>query len=146
MPIIVAIAGSLRAKSYNRMLLHAAVELAPAGATVEAASIKDIPLYDGDLEAVHGSPAPVEALKQHISVRCAVADLDGYFAPIGVFEARFVGYFGTKNRVRRARIHVHFHCLPLVPQSDARRDHWRPGCSRPRERRTGQTFLRTIRL
>jgi NAD(P)H-dependent FMN reductase len=66
MPTIVAIAGSLRAKSYNLMLLHAAVELAPAGTSVEAASIKDIPLYDGDLEAVHGSPAPVEALKQHI--------------------------------------------------------------------------------
>jgi len=66
MPTIVAIAGSLRLRSYNLMLLQAAVELAPAGTTVEAASIKDIPLYDGDLEAAHGIPAPVEALKQHI--------------------------------------------------------------------------------
>jgi chromate reductase len=66
MPTILAIAGSLRAKSYNLMLLHAAVELAPAGATVEPASIKDIPLYDGDLEAAHGSPAAVEALKDRI--------------------------------------------------------------------------------
>jgi NAD(P)H-dependent FMN reductase len=66
MPTIVGIAGSLRVRSYNLMLLSAAIELAPAGTTVSAASIKDIPLYDGDLEAAHGSPEPVEALKQAI--------------------------------------------------------------------------------
>src|SRR4051812_13006803 len=66
MPTILAIAGSLRAKSYNLMLLRAAVELAPAGATIEPASIKDIPLYDGDLEAAHGVPPAVAALKDRI--------------------------------------------------------------------------------
>jgi len=49
------------------MLLRAAVELAPAGIIVEPASIKDIPLYDGDVEAAHGSPAAVEALKDRIA-------------------------------------------------------------------------------
>jgi NAD(P)H-dependent FMN reductase len=67
MTTIVAIAGSVRARSYNQMLLHAAIELAPASVAVEAASIKDIPLYDGDVEAEHGTPAVVEALKQRIA-------------------------------------------------------------------------------
>jgi chromate reductase len=67
MATIVAIAGSVRAKSFNQMLLRAAIELAPAGTTVEAGSIEDIPLYNGDLEAASGSPAPVEALKDRIA-------------------------------------------------------------------------------
>jgi len=67
MTTILAIAGSLRAKSFNLMLLHAAAELAPAGTTVESASIKDIPLYDGDSEATQGLPAAVVALKDLIA-------------------------------------------------------------------------------
>jgi NAD(P)H-dependent FMN reductase len=63
---IVAISGSTRAGSFNAMLLHAAVEATPAGATVELASIKDIPLYDGDLEAAAGVPASVQSLKERI--------------------------------------------------------------------------------
>jgi NAD(P)H-dependent FMN reductase len=66
MTTIVAIAGSIRAGSFNQMLLHAAVELAPAGITVESASIKDIPLYDGDREA-SGIPPVVQALKDRIA-------------------------------------------------------------------------------
>jgi NAD(P)H-dependent FMN reductase len=67
MTTIVAIAGSVRARSFNLMLLHAAVELAPAGTTVESASIKDIPLYDGDGEAASGVPPAVQALKDRIA-------------------------------------------------------------------------------
>ena len=67
MATILAIAGSLRARSFNAMLLRAAVELAPAGATIETGSIKDIPLYDGDLEAASGVPAVVQALKDRIA-------------------------------------------------------------------------------
>jgi chromate reductase len=67
MATILAIAGSVRAKSFNQMLLRAAIEVAPAGTTVESASIEDIPLYNGDLEAASGSPAPVEALKERIA-------------------------------------------------------------------------------
>jgi chromate reductase, NAD(P)H dehydrogenase (quinone) len=67
MTTILAICGSLRAKSFNQMLLHAAAEAAPAGTTVESASIKDIPLYDGDSEADSGLPAAVQALKERIA-------------------------------------------------------------------------------
>lgn len=66
MTTIVAISGSLRAKSYNTMLLHAAVKVAPAGTQIEVGTIKGIPLYDGDLEAASGIPAEVQALKEQI--------------------------------------------------------------------------------
>ena len=66
MTTIVGIAGSLRAGSLNAMLLRAAAELAPPGTTIEIASIKDIPLYDGDLEAASGVPPQVQALKDRI--------------------------------------------------------------------------------
>jgi hypothetical protein len=39
------------------MLLHAAVEAVPPGSAIQIESIRDIPLYDGDLEAEHGVPA-----------------------------------------------------------------------------------------
>lgn len=63
---ILAIAGSARARSYNRMLLRAAIEVAPEGAAIETASIEDIPLYNGDLEEA-GVPAAVQALKDRIA-------------------------------------------------------------------------------
>jgi NAD(P)H-dependent FMN reductase len=66
MPSILAFSGSLRAKSFNTMLLHAAVGVTPAGTTVTVGSIKDIPLYDGDVEAASGLPAAVLALKEQI--------------------------------------------------------------------------------
>jgi NAD(P)H-dependent FMN reductase len=66
MPSILAVSGSLRAKSFNTMLLHAAVAAAPAGTTVEVGTIKDIPLYDGDVEAASGLPPAVTALKERI--------------------------------------------------------------------------------
>lgn len=72
MPTILAIAGSVRAKSYNQMLLRAAIEVAPAGTQIEAASIADIPLYNGDDEAAHGPPPPVQALKDRIAGAAAV--------------------------------------------------------------------------
>jgi NAD(P)H-dependent FMN reductase len=63
---LLAIAGSVRTGSYNQMLLRAAVAIAPAGTTVEAASIQDIPLYNGDVEA-QGVPPAVQALKDRIA-------------------------------------------------------------------------------
>ena len=67
MTLILGIAGSLRRGSYNAALLRAAIELAPAGVTIEAASIRGIPLYDGDVEAESGIPEPVRALKDRIA-------------------------------------------------------------------------------
>lgn len=62
---IVAFSGSLRSKSLNSMLLDTAIELAPSGTTIERASIADIPLYDGDLEA-RAFPEAVTALKDRV--------------------------------------------------------------------------------
>lgn len=61
---LVGISGSLRKASFNGGLLRAAVEVVPDGATVVAASIRGIPLYDGDLEAEEGIPAAVAELKE----------------------------------------------------------------------------------
>jgi NAD(P)H-dependent FMN reductase len=62
---ILGIAGSLRRASFNASLLRAAVELAPAGTTLEIASIHGIPLYDADVEAL-GIPAAVAELKEKV--------------------------------------------------------------------------------
>src|SRR5512140_895156 len=67
MPTIIGISGALRRGSFNTALLRAAAELAPAGLAIEAASIRDVPLYDGDLEAEHGIPEPVRMLKERIA-------------------------------------------------------------------------------
>jgi len=66
MPLeIVGIAGSLRAGSYNRALLRAAAEVAPAGMRVEIADLRPLPLYDGDTEAA-GLPPAVAELKARV--------------------------------------------------------------------------------
>jgi NAD(P)H-dependent FMN reductase len=62
---ILGIAGSLRRASFNASLLRAAVELAPAGTTIEVASIHGIPLYDADVEAL-SIPAAVAELKEKV--------------------------------------------------------------------------------
>ncbi len=67
MASILAISGSLRAGSYNTLLLRAAIRRAPQGTTVELGSIKDIPLYDGDVESASGVPEPVTVLKDRIA-------------------------------------------------------------------------------
>jgi len=67
MSTIIGISGSLRSKSYNSALLRAAAQLMPAGVTLEIASIKGIPLYDGDLEEQQGLPTVVTALQDRIA-------------------------------------------------------------------------------
>src|SRR4029077_20941453 len=62
---ILGISGSLRRASYNSALLRAATRLMPADASLEVASIRCIPLYDGDVEA-QGIPATVTQLKEAI--------------------------------------------------------------------------------
>jgi NAD(P)H-dependent FMN reductase len=64
---VIGFAGSLRRGSYNAALLGAAAETAPAGLEVEIASIREIPLYDGDLEDTEGLPAAVVELKDRIA-------------------------------------------------------------------------------
>ena len=67
MATIIGIAGSLRRGSYNLMLLRAAAEAMPTGAALEIASLRDIPLYDADLEAEQGIPPAVQQLKDRIA-------------------------------------------------------------------------------
>jgi NAD(P)H-dependent FMN reductase len=67
MAAIVGLCGSLRRGSFNLMLLRAAAAAAPAGASIEIASIREIPLYDGDVEAEHGVPPVVQRLKDRVA-------------------------------------------------------------------------------
>ena len=67
MATIIGLCGSLRRGSFNLMLLHAAVEAAPPGTSIEIESIRDIPLYDGDVEAEQGIPPVVHRLKDRIA-------------------------------------------------------------------------------
>jgi chromate reductase, NAD(P)H dehydrogenase (quinone) len=63
---IVGISGSLRTGSLNAALLRAAAQVAPAGVTIDVASIRGIPLYDGDVEGAEGIPKTVADLKDRI--------------------------------------------------------------------------------
>ena len=67
MTTLIGISGSLRQQSFNSSLLRAALSFVPEGATLETASIRDIPLYDGDVEA-QGIPAVVSELKDRIAM------------------------------------------------------------------------------
>ncbi len=67
MTTIIGLCGSLRRGSYNRMLLRAAAETAPPGTSIEPESIREIPLYDGDVEEERGIPSAVQRLKDRIA-------------------------------------------------------------------------------
>jgi chromate reductase, NAD(P)H dehydrogenase (quinone) len=64
---LIGLCGSLRRGSFNLMLLRAAMAAMPAGSTIQPESIRDIPLYDGDVETEQGIPAPVQQLKDRIA-------------------------------------------------------------------------------
>lgn len=67
---VLGISGSLRRASFNSALLRAAQELVPKGMEIAVFDLKDIPFYNGDVEA-EGDPEPVIALKR------AIRDADG---------------------------------------------------------------------
>jgi len=64
---VLGLAGSLRARSYNRALLAAAQEEAPPGLTLEVHDLAEVPLYNGDLDTDALRPEPVERLKEAIA-------------------------------------------------------------------------------
>lgn len=64
---IIGIAGSLRNGSFNTALLRAAKELVPHDVALEIATLKGIPLYDGDLETTEGIPPAVITLQEQIA-------------------------------------------------------------------------------
>lgn len=68
---ILAIPGSLRRLSFNRALTHAAAELAPAGASVEVADLRGVPVYDEDVNAA-GPPEIVQEFKRRITEADAI--------------------------------------------------------------------------
>jgi chromate reductase, NAD(P)H dehydrogenase (quinone) len=64
---IVAICGSLRKGSYNRMLMQALPSLAPAGMSIkEAPSFTEFPLYNADIQNSTGFPSVVRTLADAI--------------------------------------------------------------------------------
>jgi NAD(P)H-dependent FMN reductase len=87
---VLGISGSLRRGSYNSSLLRAATQLMPEGATLEVASIRGVPLYDGDVEA-QGIPATVSQLKE------AVVAADGVLLVTPEYNNSIPGVF--KNTI-----------------------------------------------
>ena len=85
---VLGIAGSLRAGSFNRALLHAAMELAPAGMEItEFTRIAEIPHYNADLD---GPAAPEPA----VALRRAIAEADALLivTPLAFDRLFLVGY------------------------------------------------------
>ena len=87
---LLGISGALRRGSYNAALLRAATRLMPEDSTLEVASIRGIPLYDGDVEA-QGIPAAVARLKD------AVASADGVLLVTPEYNNSIPGVF--KNAI-----------------------------------------------
>lgn len=82
---IIGLCGSLRHGSFNRLLLRAAVEVAPPGTVIQPESIREIPLYDGDVEDAQGLPHAVQRLKDRI------AEADGLLIVTPEYNASMPG-------------------------------------------------------
>lgn len=64
---ILGISGSLQRKSGNLLLLEVAARSLPAGATFQLFDgLRDLPLFDPDIEKDGDAPAPVTALRRAI--------------------------------------------------------------------------------
>jgi chromate reductase len=133
---VLGISGSLRVKSYNSALLRAACKLAPAGMTIEIASIRDIPQYDGDVED-QGFPQPVVAFREQFRRADAllVVTPEYNFSIPGVLKNVFdwlsrppeqtitngkpVAIMGAGGRLGSARAQYHLRqvlgCLSMLP-------------------------------
>jgi chromate reductase len=69
---VAAFAGSLRAKSYNRGLLRAAVALAPPDVRIHVIDIDDVPLYNADFDDEANPLPPVKRLQVAITAADAL--------------------------------------------------------------------------
>jgi chromate reductase, NAD(P)H dehydrogenase (quinone) len=87
---ILAFAGSLREKSYNKSLLRAARELAPNGMKIEIFDLAGIPLFNADLEA-DGDPERVAGFKE------AIRQADGILIASPEYNHGMTGV--TKNAI-----------------------------------------------
>lgn len=72
MTTILGLSGSLRRASFNAGLLRAAVDLAPEGVTIQTGSIREVPLYDADLEDDTGLPDAVQTLQDQLAAADAL--------------------------------------------------------------------------
>ena len=88
---LIGLSGSLRKRSFNSALLRTAVELMPPGTKMTVGSIRNIPLYDGDLEDAQGIPAPAQVLKD------AIAAADGLLLVTPEYNNSIPGVF--KNAI-----------------------------------------------
>jgi chromate reductase len=68
---VLAMVGSLRKGSYNKLALRAAPELKPAGMEIETADIGVLPLYDDDVRE-RGFPPEVQRLREQVRAADAV--------------------------------------------------------------------------
>jgi chromate reductase, NAD(P)H dehydrogenase (quinone) len=64
---ILALVGSLRRGSYNRMLYETAVEAAPATMALAEADLRSLPLYDDDVRLEQDYPDPARRLRADIA-------------------------------------------------------------------------------
>ena len=74
------------------MLLRAAAGVMPEGVSLDIATIVDMPLYNADVEAEQGIPAPVQALKDRIAAESADLTQEGY---LGLLRAAPVVHQGA---------------------------------------------------
>jgi chromate reductase, NAD(P)H dehydrogenase (quinone) len=85
---IVAFAGSLRRKSYNRALINAARELAPEDMSIETIEVGGLPFYNADIEA-EGDPASVREFK------AAIQQADGVLIATPEYNDGIPGVLGN---------------------------------------------------
>jgi len=88
---IIGISGSLRKNSFNSGLLRAAVAAVSPDTHLEIVSIRDIPLYDGDVEETSGVPPAVQQIKDR------VASADGLLLATPEYNNSLPGVF--KNAI-----------------------------------------------
>lgn len=86
---VVGISGSLRKNSFNTALLNAAQELLPAGITFEKAEIKNLPLFDSDINA--------EQENEVVRFRATLAKADAFIIASPEYNYSIPG--GLKNAI-----------------------------------------------
>ena len=68
---VLAMVGSLRKGSYNKLALRAAIELKPAGMEIESADIGVLPLYNDDVRT-EGYPPEVQKIRDQVKAADAI--------------------------------------------------------------------------